>query len=824
MTSSDRTMPEFGHSQRRNAGKMRQLAESAYNEMIQGKVALGSRDLSREYANLRKFAPVVRTNDSPVRLDPHAVAIAGLAAIEALGMEPYTVQVLAATALGDRHLVEMATGEGKTLTCALAAAARAVGGRVHVATANDYLASRDAEAMGPLYRLLGLTVGSVGKRDSDEARRAAYLCDVVYGTVQQFGFDHIIDLTAGSPGALLHPGERHAIIVDEADSLLLDEATTSLILSGPAPANSSIDHDRFARVAANLTVDDVFVDRATGLAALTEQGYDNASAQLGCRSVVDDTTEYATLLTALTARFVYKPGENYLVVDPEAISPSGEPYGHSVVLIDEHTGRITADRRLQFGLHDALEARVRLDGGEAPTSVSSITTASITIPSFIALYPYVSGLSGTLVTDADELASTYGTPVVSVPTHRQNVRIDAELTTFATQASKWSAIISLIRERHAKGQPILVGCANVNETEVCSMLLEEAGIPHSLLNAREHEREAELIAVAGLPGAVTIATTMAGRGVDIALGGLEQGERGSKELAVWQQRRDVVTASGGLLVVATTLFSSRRVDAQLRGRSGRQGEPGETIQFASLEDELARTFGANLVAGAAQSALDRNSNDASTEAVPGVNGLMLRAQRRQETLAAATRRQLLEFDAPYNSQREAFTLFRNHVLNSDWRGIAALMASDAVRAVFDLHDEGSETFNEAIAHLSSSHLEAVGPGLANAEQQVCESLVRKLRRESQPLLASVATEEDAEAAWTSIVRNLSLSIIDKAWCNHLEHIVALRADSTLASYRQQDARDSFALTAAAAWVELRRNVAIDCTRKLWRLGITLNTP
>ncbi|MDP9437277.1 MAG: preprotein translocase subunit SecA, partial [Actinomycetota bacterium] len=494
---------------------------------------------------------------------PEAFAVVREASRRTLGMRPFDVQVMGGIALHEGKISEMKTGEGKTLAATMPVYLNALSGKgVHVVTVNDYLARRDADWMGEVYSYLGLTVGLVQEGLSFDERKEAYAADITYGTNAQFGFDYLRDNIATSTNQLVQRELNYAI-VDEVDSILIDEARTPLIISG-MPESAADIYYRFAAIMPRLKAgQDYEVDEKKRQVAPSESGVEKVEKALGVENLYDDvnTNLVNHLNQALRAQTLFHKDKEYIVRDGQ------------VFIVDEFTGRVLEGRRYSEGLHQAIEAKEGVQIRE-----ENQTVATVTIQNFFRMYDKLAGMTGTAATEADEFMHTYKMEVVSIPTHREMVRIDADDLVYKTKKFKYQAVVEDIVERHEKGQPVLVGTVSVDVSEHLSGMLKRRGVKHNVLNAKQHEREAETILEAGEKGAVTIATNMAGRGTDIKLG-------------------EGVAEVGGLYVLGTERHESRRIDNQLRGRSGRQGDPGESRFFLSFEDELLRLFGGQRMQG-----------------------------------------------------------------------------------------------------------------------------------------------------------------------------------------------------------------------------------
>ncbi|MFM8352509.1 MAG: preprotein translocase subunit SecA, partial [Actinomycetales bacterium] len=536
---------------------------------------------------------------------PEAFATVREAARRTLGQRHYDVQLMGGAALHLGNIAEMRTGEGKTLVSTLPAYLNAISGKgVHVVTVNDYLAERDAEWMGRVHRFLGLEVGVILANMTPERRREAYAADITYGTNNEFGFDYLRDNMAWSRAEMVQRGHNFAI-VDEVDSILIDEARTPLIISGPADQATHW-YAEFARLARGLSRDtDYEVDEKKKTVGVLESAIEKVEDQLGIDNLYDtvNTPLVGFLNNAIRAKELFKRDRDYVIMDGE------------VLIVDEHTGRILHGRRYNEGLHQSIEAK---EGVEI--KAENQTLATITLQNFFRLYSRLSGMTGTAMTEANEFSQIYRLGVVPIPTNRPMVRLDEPDLIYRTGQAKLDAVVEDIVARHAKGQPVLVGTTSVEKSEILSGLLKRNGVPHEVLNAKHHDREASIVARAGHKGAVTVATNMAGRGTDIMLGGNpeymatdELHRRGLSPIedpeayeAAWPEavakaqtavaaEHDEVVALGGLYVLGTERHESRRIDNQLRGRSGRQGDPGESQFYLSLEDDLMRLFKADMV-------------------------------------------------------------------------------------------------------------------------------------------------------------------------------------------------------------------------------------
>ncbi|HUA94430.1 MAG TPA: preprotein translocase subunit SecA, partial [Acidimicrobiales bacterium] len=592
------------------------------------------------------------------------------AAKRTIGQRHFDVQVMGGAALHFGWIAEMKTGEGKTLVSTLPVYLNALGGKgVHVVTVNDYLARRDAEWMGQIHRCLGVTVGRVSPEIDDwQAKKDAYASDVTYGTNTEFGFDYLRDNMARSLDHMVQRGHSYAI-VDEVDSILIDEARTPLIISGPSSESARL-YYQFAGVARTLTREvDYEVDEEKRTVAPTEEGIEKVERALGIDNLYDlVSTNYVHQLTqALKAKELYRRDKDYIVADGE------------VKIVDEFTGRILEGRRWSDGLHQAVEAKERVDIKE-----ENHTWATVTLQNYFRLYDKLAGMTGTAETEAAEFANTYNLQVVPIPTNLPMVRDDLQDLIYKSELAKFQAVTEDILERHDAGQPVLVGTASVEKSEVLSQMLERRGIPHHVLNAKQHTREAMIVAQAGRLHAVTVATNMAGRGVDILLGGnpellatqevrasgleleSEEGQARYRELeAKFEEECKAegkrIRELGGLYVLGSERHESRRIDNQLRGRSGRQGDPGESRFFLSLEDELMRLF----ATGAMQWVMGRALPDDIPIDSKMVTRAIERAQNTVEARNAEIRKDVLKYDEVMNEQRKVIYERRLQIIDGE---------------------------------------------------------------------------------------------------------------------------------------------------------------
>ena len=687
---------------------------------------------------------------------PEAFAVVRETARRTLGMRPFDVQVMGGIVLHEGKIAEMKTGEGKTLAATMPVYLNALGGNgVHVVTVNDYLARRDAGWMGEVYSFLGLEVGLVQEGLSFDERKVAYHSDITYGTNAQFGFDYLRDNIATSTAQLVQR-ELNFAIVDEVDSILVDEARTPLIISG-MPESAADIYYRFAAIVPRLKEgEDYEVDEKKKQVAPTESGVDKVEKALGIENLYDDvnTNLVNHLNQALRAQTLFHKDDEYIVTEGQ------------VYIVDEFTGRMLEGRRYSEGLHQAIEAKEGVEIRE-----ENQTVATITIQNFFRMYDKLSGMTGTAATEADEFMHTYKMEVVSIPTHREMIREDKDDLVYKTEKAKHTAVVDDIAERHQQGQPVLVGTVSVEVSERLAALLKRRGIRHNVLNAKQHEREAEVIAEAGERGAVTIATNMAGRGTDIKLG-------------------EGVTEVGGLYVLGTERHEARRIDNQLRGRSGRQGDPGESRFYLSFEDELLRLFGGQRMQGI----IERIGLEEDVPIEAGmISNSVRRAQEQVESRNFQIRKRILEYDDVLNKQREVIYSIRRNILmgeNVDTMSYAEDVVTEVVsqhvsddvypeewdldtlaaevnrfypsRIDFKSLDVESLTAGEVLAMVLEDASERLEERKAEWEERTVELERRGLARGD-----GVVSFEEAE-------RQTLLSVVDSRWREHLYEMDYLR--------------------------------------------------
>ena len=724
-----------------------------------------------------------------------AFAVVREAAKRTLGQRHFDVQMMGGMVLHDGKIAEMKTGEGKTLVATLAVYLNALEGKgVHVVTVNDYLARRDSRWMGQVYEFLGLTVGVIVHGLSNDERRDAYNCDVTYGTNNEFGFDYLRDNMKFRLQDMVQRPFNFAI-VDEVDSILIDEARTPLIISGPSQDSSTL-YQQVDRLMPDLIDDDFELDEKHRAVSLTEQGQEHIEELLGQAELLEEGNLYdarnVNLVThvnaALRAHKLFTRDTHYVVKD------------NKVIIIDEFTGRMMEGRRFSEGLHQALEAKERV-----PIQRENQTLASITYQNYFRLYPKLSGMTGTAMTEAAEFAEIYGLEVVEIPTNVLVARQDNDDEVYRTAEEKNTAIIGLIRECMERKQPVLVGTVSIEKSEVLSRLLKKEKIKHNVLNARFHEQEATIIADAGRPGAVTIATNMAGRGTDIQLGGnfeqrvateaAEIEDEAKREAAIAQIRTEVETsredvrAAGGLFVIGTERHESRRIDNQLRGRSGRQGDPGTSRFFLSLEDDLMRIFASDALEG-----MLRRLGLKEGEAIvhPWINKALEKAQQKVEARNFDIRKNLLKFDNVMNDQRRVIYEQRREIMAADEvQQMLADMRYEVIESmVAAAIPKNSYAEQWAVEDLEKDVKRVLGLELpvqdwAKEEGIADDEIEERIRQASDRHMAEKAANFGPDTL-RSAERSLLLQIMDQLWKEHLLTLDHLRQGINLRAYAQRD--------------------------------------
>ena len=774
---------------------------------------------------------------------PEAYALAREASYRVLGMRHYDVQLVAAVALFEGRVAEQKTGEGKTLSAVPALYLRALTGRgVHLVTVNDYLARRDAGWNAPVFDLLGMSVGSIiqetksfvydpkftDSSHGDERlahlkpseRKAAYECDILYGTNNEFGFDYLRDNMVQALPEMVQRGHYFAI-VDEVDSILIDEARTPLIISAP-DTEPTQKYYKFAELVEKLNPDTDFkIDEKAKSATLTEMGITRVEKVLGIDNLYEkDFDSIHHIENALRAKTLYLRDKDYVIKE------------NQIIIVDEFTGRLMMGRRWSDGLHQAVEAK------EGVTiQQESKTLATISFQNYFRMYEYLSGMTGTASTEAEEFRKIYKLEVIAIPTHRPMVRKDQSDIIYKTLRGKYGAIVDEISEKYKNGQPVLVGTTSIEKNEIISEYLKRKKVPHNVLNAKNHEKEAEIIAGAGRPGGVTVATNMAGRGVDIVLGGAMPDRKAgmtndkfqmTNDYKKWEKLHQEVVKAGGLHVIGTERHEARRVDNQLRGRSGRQGDPGSSRFYLSLEDDLMRIFGGEQISGM----MDRFKlpEDQPIEN-PLISRAIEQAQVKVEGFHFDVRKRLVEFDDVANQQRDIIYKLRRRILES----------SDVKEEVQEkLVHQVEKTLLLATSEADEKpDYEQIAIGLADiipfddASLKRIKSQISDIKKqdEIQNFLAKVLKdvydkrEKDlGEKVMREVEKYAYLGAIDHLWMDHIDHIDDLREGVTLRAYGQRDPLVEFKNEAYRLFESLVDKIDEELSHRIFRIGVAMPQP
>ena len=817
----------FGSKNERELKRIRKVVEQI-NALEPEFKSLADADFALRTQALKERAAKGESLD---KLLPESFALVREASSRSLNMRHFDVQMIGGMVLHEGQIAEMRTGEGKTLVATLAVYLNALSNKgVHVVTVNDYLAKRDAEWMGKLYRFMGLTVGVIYSGQSQEEKRHAYQADITYGTNNEFGFDYLRDNMAFSLEDRVQRDLNYAVI-DEVDSILIDEARTPLIISGAAEDSSAM-YRLINQLVPGLTpwdeetdTGDFIIDEKQRSLELTEQGHQLVEELLSKEGVLkagDSLYASANLSllhhvqSALRAHHMFNKDVDYIVSEGQ------------VVIVDEHTGRTMPGRRWGEGLHQAIEAKEGLN-----IQAESQTLAATTFQNYFRLYTKLSGMTGTADTEAYEFNHIYALNVVVIPTNRQVQRKDLNDLVFMSAEEKFEAIIKDVQYTIEKGQPVLVGTASIETSEYVSGLLKKAGIAHKVLNAKQHESEAEIIAQAGRPGAVTLATNMAGRGTDIKLGGNWEVEAEKldnpteaqleKLKAAWQERHDAVVAAGGLHVIGTERHESRRIDNQLRGRSGRQGDPGSTRFFLSLEDSLMRIFASDRVKSM-MTMLGMKRGEAIEHKM--VTNAVEKAQRKVEGRNFDIRKQLLEYDDVNNDQRSVIYAQRREILEAeDIAEEIEEMREDVLdAAISQFIPPQSMPEQWRVAELES-YLATEFNLDAEVQQWLDEdkSLHEESLREKLQQALQEAYKEKEEQAGGDLLRKfeqqIMLQVLDTRWKEHLQSMDQLRQGIHLRGYAQKNPKQEYKREAFGLFEHFLSNVRSDVVRILSHVKI-----
>ena len=762
---------------------------------------------------------------------PEAFATVREAAIRTLGQRHYDVQLIGGIALHRGEIAEMKTGEGKTLVATLAVYLNALEGKgVHVVTVNDYLARRDAEWMGQIYRFLGMTVGVIVPNLSDQERRDAYNADITYATNNELGFDYLRDNMKYSRDQMVQRPFNFAI-VDEVDSILIDEARTPLIISGPTDDKSDL-YTSADKIVKTLQPSDYEKDEKQKSVVLTEDGTEKAERMLEEAGLIEGRNLYDVVNTqavhhlnqALKANVMFKKDIDYIVKDGK------------VVIIDEFTGRMMEGRRWSDGLHQAVEAKEGVD-----IEPENQTLASITFQNYFRMYPKLSGMTGTAMTEAPEFFDIYKMNVVAIPTNVSVLRIDEDDEFYKSMPEKFAAITNQIREKIELGQPVLVGTVSIEKSEMLSEYFHQAGLKHSVLNARFHEQEAHIVAQAGRIGAVTIATNMAGRGTDIQLGGNlefrmqdeypdlvagtpEYNARAEKIRAEIAEEKQRVLDAGGLFVLGTERHESRRIDNQLRGRSGRQGDPGLSRFYLSLDDDLLRIFGPQTMFSRL---MNKNLEDGEAIVSPWISKAIETAQKKVEARNYDIRKQVVEFDDVMNDQRKVIYEQRADIMDAESvsETITDMRAETVASIVAVSCPPGTYPEQWDVAALKESVDVVFGfqPPIDDWLQEEAveqDIIIDRLQRLSDDAMASKLEGVDPDR-WTDIEKQILIQTLDHHWKEHLATLDALRQVIHLRSYAQKKPIDEYKQEAFLLFERLLVAIREEVTRILMRAQLQM---
>ena len=809
----------------------------AINKLEPAMQALSDEELK---AKTQEFRDRIAKGTTTDELLPEAFAVVREASVRVLGMRHFDVQLIGAMVLNDGKIAEMRTGEGKTLTATLAVYLNALPGKgCHVVTVNDYLASRDADWMGRLYNWLGLSVGKILSNQNNEEKRAAYASDITYGTNNEFGFDYLRDNMEYDVAARRQRPLYYAI-VDEVDSILIDEARTPLIISGPADDNTELYRavndipPLLTRQAEEKGEGDYWVDEKAHQVYLSEAGHEHLEQILSERGLVQQGESlYAPkniilmhhLNAALRAHTLFHRDQHYVVQNGE------------IVIVDEFTGRLMLGRRWSEGLHQAVEAKEGVK-----IQQENQTMASITFQNFFRMYGKLSGMTGTADTEAYEFQDIYGLETVVVPTHRKMVRIDEQDKVYRTVNEKYRAIIDDVKACYERRQPVLLGTTSIENSELLSSMLTKEGIPHNVLNAKQHDREAQIVLEAGRPGVVTIATNMAGRGTDIVLGGginkavdairadetLTEEQREAKIAEVkaeWQKLHDIVVEAGGLRIIGSERHESRRIDNQLRGRAGRQGDPGSSCFYLSMEDQLLRIFGGDRMRAIADK-LRLEEGEAIESKM--LTRMIESAQRKVEGRNYDIRKQLLEFDDVQNDQRHEIYGLRNQILESEdiselvknlREGLftdlfRAYVPAETVEEQWDLDGLQTKLAGEFGIVIDFKQL------LDSNDQFTDDDLLEALLKQAE---AQYVEKEQmvGHEAFTGFARSILLQILDQLWRQHISALEALRQGIYLRGYAQKQPKQEYKREAFNMFEQLLDQIRETLVRVLMQVQINV---
>ena len=811
----------FGSSNERALKKYHKHVEPI-NALEPTYAAMSDEELKQQTEIFRKR---LENGETLEKLTYEAFAVVREAAKRTLGQRHYDVQLIGGMVLNDGKIAEMRTGEGKTLVATLPVYLNALSGKgVHVVTVNDYLAQRDAEWMSEVYGFLGLTTGCITGDINEEERRKAYACDITYGTNNEFGFDYLRDNMKFRIDQMVQRPFNYAI-VDEVDSILIDEARTPLIISGPSEGNTEL-YIAVDKIIPSLEEADYDIEEKHKSVVLTEQGQENAEELLKEHGILQEGGMYDMqnialvhhVNQALRAHKLFAPDKDYIVKDGK------------VVLIDEFTGRMMEGRRLSEGLHQAIEAKESVD-----IQNENQTLASVTFQNYFRLYPKLSGMTGTGMTEQAEFEEIYNLGVISIPTHVPIARIDYDDKIYKSLAEKGDAIAQLVEECQDRDQPVLVGTVSIEKSEQLSERLKKAKIKHNVLNARHHEREAFIVAQAGRPGAVTIATNMAGRGTDIQLGGNAEMRIAEevdpdwsdekKEKAIAKIREEVakdkerVKEAGGLYIIGTERHESRRIDNQLRGRSGRQGDPGASMFFLSVEDDLMRIFAGQQLEGLlANKRIGLEDGEALEH--PWISKMLERAQGKVESMNFEMRKNLLKFDDVMNDQRKEIYEERKEVMTSDnLEEMVTDMRHGVIEDIVEMsippgsYSEQWDTETLETEALRLLNLELPIKDWAKEEGIADGEIIDRLIEASDKKMAEKAANIGPEI-WRQIEKSIVLQMLDQHWKEHLLNLDHLRQGINLRAFGQKDPLNEYKTEAFGLFEGMLMNMRETITQML----------
>lgn len=819
----------FGSSNDRYVASIRKIVDKI-NTFEPAMQALDDAGLRAQTQKFRDRLDLGETLDDIL---PEAFATVREAAVRTLGMRHFDVQMVGGIVLHRGEIAEMATGEGKTLMATLPCYLNALEGKgVHVVTVNDYLATRDAEWMGTVYGFLGLTTGIIVPNLNEMQRREAYNADITYATNNELGFDYLRDNMKFDRQQMVHRTFNFGI-VDEVDSILIDEARTPLIISGPTDDKSEM-YVRVNEVVLNLTEDDYEKDEKSKSINLTEDGTEHVERLLEDAGLLQGNNLYDIENTqvvhhvnqALKAIMMFKLDIDYIVKDGK------------VVIIDEFTGRMMDGRRWSDGLHQAVEAKEGVQ-----IEPENQTLASITFQNYFRMYPKLSGMTGTAATEAAEFFDIYKMNCVTIPTNRPIARQDDEDEFYKNITDKFGAIARTIREANERGQPVLVGTVSIEKSELLSSYLEREGVPHSVLNARFHESEAHIVAQAGRTGAVTIATNMAGRGTDIKLGGNEEfriddelkdlPEGAERDAAIERIKaevaaeREAVKAAGGLFVLATERHESRRIDNQLRGRSGRQGDPGLSKFYLCLDDDLLRIFGPDTLFS---KMMNKNLEDGEAIGSKWLSKAIETAQKKVEARNYDIRKQVVEYDNVMNDQRKVIYEQRGEIIDSETvdEVMAAMRAETVNSIVADACPPGSypEQWDVEAMKERTANILDLSPPIDDWMQEDAvdaEMFEERIQQAADAVAAEKAGLVDAET-WKGIEKSILLQTLDHHWKEHLSTLDALRQVVFLRAYAQKQPINEYKQEAFALFERMLQNIREDVTRTVARIDLRFEEP